>query len=83
MSKKSILAAVAVLEDHRLDAHDGFGRGCSAGLRGLLESVECAGADIAVDDAESGQSRGDGQLPSFNLGQRSRLEASGHTASSR
>src|SRR5437588_833672 len=52
-------------EDHRHEADDGFGRECSAGVCGLLERIERAGADIAVDDAECCESRGGGQLPGF------------------
>ena len=66
-------------EDHRHDAHDGFGRECSAAVCGLLERIERAGADIAVDDAECCESRGCGQWPGFNPGQRRRLKGSGHS----
>jgi hypothetical protein len=65
-------------EDDRHDAHDGFGREWSGGVCGLLERIERAGADIAVDDAECCESRAGGQLPGFNPGQRRRLKGSGH-----
>src|ERR1700730_12364329 len=48
------------------------------GACGLLESIERAGADIAVDDAECRESRGDGQLTRSNPGQRRRLKGSAH-----
>jgi hypothetical protein len=41
---------------------------CSAGVCGLLERIERASADIAVDDAERRESRAGGQLPAFNPG---------------
>ena len=66
-------------EDHRHDAHDGFGRDRSGGICGLLEPIERAGADVAVDDAERRESRGGGHLPGFNPGQRRRLKGSGHS----
>src|SRR5208283_3584055 len=66
-------------EDHRHDADDGFGRDRSGGVCGLLEPIERAGADIAVDDAECGESRGGGQLPGFDPGQRRRFKGSGHS----
>src|ERR1700730_15662982 len=40
------------------------------GACGLLDSIERAGADIAVDDAECRESRGDGQLTRSNPGHR-------------
>ena len=66
-------------EDQRHDAHDGFGRERSAGVCGLLERIERAGADIAVDDAERRESGGGGQRPGFDPGQRRRLKGSGHS----
>jgi hypothetical protein len=66
-------------EDHRRDANDGFGRDLSGGICGLLEPIERAGADVAVDDAERRQGRGSGHLPGFNLGQRRGLKGSGHS----
>ncbi len=39
-------------EARRYDARHGFGRDRAGGVRGLLEPIECAGADVAVDDAE-------------------------------
>ncbi len=55
-------------EDHRYDADDGFGRDRSGGVCGLLESIERARADVAVDDAERRESSGGGHLPCFNPG---------------
>jgi hypothetical protein len=42
-------------EDQRQDAQDGLWRRRAAGLDGLLERVERAGADVAIDDAERRQ----------------------------
>ena len=46
-----------------------FGRRRPAGLDGLLEPIERAGADIAVDDAECGKRQGGGLLPGVVRGQ--------------
>ena len=45
-------------EDQRRNAHDDFRRERSAGFGGLLERIERTGADIAVDNAKRGESRG-------------------------
>jgi hypothetical protein len=45
-------------EDQRHDAHHRIRGGRSARLDGLLQPIERAGADIAVDDTECGKHRG-------------------------
>ena len=44
-------------EDQRHDARGGLGRQSSASIGRLLERIERARADIAVDDAQRGKSR--------------------------
>jgi len=58
-------------QDQRGNAQYSAGGECPTGSGSLLESVKRARADVAVDDAERGQSRCGGQLSSFSLGQRS------------
>ena len=48
-------------EDDGHDAHSGFGRDRSRCVGGLLEPIEHAGADVAVDDAERRESGSGGQ----------------------
>jgi hypothetical protein len=50
-------------DDQRDDAHHRFGRWCAAGADGLLQPVERAGADVAVDDTECRQHGNGWQLP--------------------
>ena len=47
-------------EDHRHDAHHRIRGGRPTCLDGLLQCIERAGADIAVDDTERGKHRGGG-----------------------
>ena len=65
-------------EDHRHDAHHGFGRGCPAGLDGLLQPIERAGADIAVDNAECGKRHNNGPFTRSLVGQHGGLKGIGH-----
>jgi hypothetical protein len=58
-------------EDQRRDTEDCVGRQCSTRLGGLLEGVERARSDIAIDDAERRESSGGGQRPGVTPQQRS------------
>ena len=49
-------------ENKRHGAYHRFGRGRPAGVDGLFQSVQRAGADIAVDNSKCRQHRGGGQL---------------------
>jgi hypothetical protein len=72
-------SSAKVCGDHRHDADDGCRRDRSGGIRGLLEPIERAGADVAVDNAERRKSRGSGHLSGFTPGQRRHLKGSGHS----
>ena len=48
--------------DHRHDAQHGLGRRRSARLDGLLQPIERAGADIAIDHTECGKHHCGGRL---------------------
>ena len=65
-------------EDHRHDAHHGFGRGRPACLDGLLQPIKRAGADIAVDNTECGKRHGGGLFPGVLPGQHRGLKGLGH-----
>jgi hypothetical protein len=65
-------------EDHRHDAHHRIRGGRPTCLDGLLQRIERAGADIAVDDTERGKHRGGGMFSGVLPGQPRGLKGVGH-----
>src|SRR5258707_9432392 len=65
-------------EDQRHDAHHCVGGGRPGRLDGLLQPIERAGADIAVDNTECGKRHGWGLLPDTLPGQPRGLKGLGH-----